>query len=220
MMRYMPMLLTIFVVVVYGFDSDEGIDELEAVIELDKEDDFFKMLTEHDSTCVHLYSRKDANFLNRRKAFRAAAKQDIDKARADGLSRRETTQWIAINKDVMIGQTSSSTNRAVVEDEIDEEQLMQMFGVHQPLTFYGHMNMKMSIEFPINANGKHVVEDAAAAILIEKNKRIQRLLPSLTCDKFKVWLQEAVEKPTVVIFGAAQLTKSDNDAKLGFLRQV
>ena len=89
MMRKLIILLATLTVVLA--QDDEGIDELEAVVELDKDDDFFKMLTEHDSTCVHLYSRKESNFLNRRKAFRAAAKKDIDKSRGEGHSRRETT---------------------------------------------------------------------------------------------------------------------------------
>ena len=58
------------------------------------------------------------------------------------------------------------------EAEIDDEKLMQVFGVHQPITFYGFMNMKASIEFPIAESGDNLVEDAIEAILIEKSKRI------------------------------------------------
>lgn len=45
---------------------------------------------------------------------------------------------------------------------------MAVFGVHQPLTFYGYLNMKASIEFPIASSGDNVVADAVEAILIEK----------------------------------------------------
>ena len=40
-------------------EDDGGIDELEAVVEFDESDDLFKFLSERDSACVHLYSRKD-----------------------------------------------------------------------------------------------------------------------------------------------------------------
>ena len=89
MMRRLLLFLTTFSIVVPSVEGDDnGIDELEAVIEFDEEDDLFKMLSEHDSTCVHLYSRKESKFLSRRKAFRAAAKKDIDLASSEGLSRR------------------------------------------------------------------------------------------------------------------------------------
>ena len=57
-------------------------------------------------------------------------------------------------------------------EEIDDEKLMQVFGVHQPLTYYGYMNMKATSGFPIAQSGDHLVEDAVEAILIEKAKRI------------------------------------------------
>lgn len=60
---------------------------------------------------------------------------------------------------------------------------MRVFGVHQPLTFYGYMNMKASIQFPINSSGDHMVEDAVEAILIEKGKRIQKLLQTQNCSQ-------------------------------------
>ena len=72
-------------------DEDGGIDELEAVVEFDESDDLFKFLSERDSACVHLYSRKDENFLARKKAFRKAAKRDIDAAIAAGVPRKEIT---------------------------------------------------------------------------------------------------------------------------------
>ena len=58
------------------------------------------------------------------------------------------------------------------ESEIDDNQLMQVFGVHQPITFYGYLNMKHSIEFPMAPSGDHKVEDTVESLLIEKNKRI------------------------------------------------
>jgi len=49
---------------------------------------------------------------------------------------------------------------------------MQVFGVHEALTFYGYMNMKTSIGFPIATSGDHIVEDAVEVILIEKRRRV------------------------------------------------
>ena len=49
------------------------------MIEFDESDDLFKMLIGKDSTVVHLYSRKDPDYLTKRKAFRRAAKRDIDR---------------------------------------------------------------------------------------------------------------------------------------------
>ena len=72
-------------------DEGGGIDELDAVVEFDESDDLFKFLSERDSACVHLYSRKDENFLTRKKAFRKAAKRDIDAAIAAGVPRKEIT---------------------------------------------------------------------------------------------------------------------------------
>ena len=46
-------LLTLFLLQV----SSSDIDEHEAVIEFDLEDDLFMQLTSHDSTVVHLYKR-------------------------------------------------------------------------------------------------------------------------------------------------------------------
>lgn len=95
---------------------------------------------------------------------------------------------------------------------------MQVFGVHQPITFYGFMNMKASIEFPITKSGDHLVEDAVEAILIEKSKRIQRLLPKVNCKTLDNLLSSS-DKPTVVYFGAPSLIKGNN-AKLSFLKHV
>ena len=58
------------------------------------------------------------------------------------------------------------------EEDIDPQALMSTFGVHQPLTFYGFLNMKFSLDFPINESGDNLVEDAVEAILIQKDKRI------------------------------------------------
>ena len=95
-----------------------------------------------------------------------------------------------------------------------------MFGVHQPLTFYGHMNMKTSIDFPIVQSEGQVEQDTAMAILLEKNKRIQRLLPTLTCDKLGNYLDASKLTPTVVYYGPASEISADKDSRLGFLRQV
>ena len=50
------------------------------------------------------------------------------------------------------------------------------------------MNMKASISFPIADSGDHLVEDAVEGILIEKAKRIQRLLPTLNCMQLNALL--------------------------------
>ena len=61
---------------------EDGINELDAVIEFDATDDLFILLTSRESTCVHLYTRKDTQYLAKRKAFRRAAKRDIDNTMA------------------------------------------------------------------------------------------------------------------------------------------
>ena len=95
---------------------------------------------------------------------------------------------------------------------------MQVFGVHQPLTFYGYMNMKASIAFPIAESGDHLVEDAIKEILFEKAKRIQRLIPSVNCLQLDNLVSSSV-KPTVVYFGSPTHIKGNN-AKLSFLKHV
>jgi len=156
-------------------ENNAGIDEHEAVIEFDESDDLFKLLLNRETTCVHLYSRKDEQYLQKRKAFRKAAKKDYDLSVAEGFEISQITQWIAIDQEILKNQKPASLPES--EDEINPESLMSTFGVHQPLTFYGYLNMKFSIDFPINESGDHLVEDAAVAILIEKGKRIQPLLP-------------------------------------------
>ena len=54
------------------------------------------------------------------------------------------------------------------DDDYDETKVMQVFGVHQPITFYGFMNMKASIDFP-DVNSDEIIDE----ILSEKRKRIQ-----------------------------------------------
>ena len=89
------------------------------------------------------------------------------------MPRKEITQWIAIDKQMAKGQGQSGDLSSVEEDVIDEDKLMQVFGVHQALTFYGYMNMKTSIDFPISPEqGDQSVEGAVQAILMEKNRRI------------------------------------------------
>ena len=66
---------------------------------------------------------------------------------------------------------------AIDEDVIDDKKLQQMFGVREPLTFYGFMNMKTSVAFPMAASGDNLVEDAVENILKEKALRIKTLLP-------------------------------------------
>ena len=63
-------------------EDEGGIDEHDAVIEFDLTDDLFVLLTARESTTVHLYTRKDGQYLAKRKAFRKAAKRDIDAATA------------------------------------------------------------------------------------------------------------------------------------------
>ena len=152
------------------------------MIEFDPSDDFFLLLSANESSTVHLYSKKDDQYLSKRKAFRQAAKRDIDRALAEG---GPMTQWISIDKEVLSKKTGSSDGSKLVSnngDEYDEAKVLAVFGVHQPITFYGFLNMKISIEFPISQSGDHMVEDAVEAILIEKEKRIKNLLPTVTCS--------------------------------------
>lgn len=155
-------------------DGSEGIDELDAVIEFDDTDDLFMLLTARESSCVHLYTRKDPQYLAKRKAYRKAAKRDIDANQASKVDPHQVTQWISIDKEMLMeavkGRHTKHGDDA--DEEIDDEKLMQVFGVHQPLTYYGYMNMKASSGFPIAQSGDHLVEDAVEAILIEKAKRI------------------------------------------------
>ena len=151
----------------------------------------------------------------KRKAFRKAAKKDIDKN--SGLEKSQITQWISIDKELLKNRVSNSYP-GTYEEEIDDEKLMAVFGVHQPITFYGYMNMKASIEYPISKSGDHIVEDAAVSILIEKEKRIQKLLPKMNCSSLDSYLASS-DKPTVVFYGAQSLVKG-NSARLSFLRHI
>ena len=85
-----------------GLES-KGINENDAVIEFDASDDFFMLLSANESSTVHLYSRKDVQYLSKRKAFRQAAKRDIDRALAEGCPM---TQWISIDKEVLSKKAS------------------------------------------------------------------------------------------------------------------
>ena len=81
---------------------------------------------------------------------------------------------------------------------------MAVFGVHQPITFYGYLNMKASIEFPLSASSENVIEDAVEAILIEKRKRIRRLMPVVNCSQLDGFVATS-SFPSVVFFGRAYL---------------
>lgn len=98
-------ILAMMLVTRVNCQEDEGVDELDAVIEFDSSDDLFKMLTAKDSTVVHLYSRKDSDFLNKRKAFRRAAKKDIDRAAAEKTDLQ--TQWISIDRQILAEKAAS-----------------------------------------------------------------------------------------------------------------
>jgi len=193
----------------------EEVDENDAVIEFDPNDDLFKSLVERESTCVYLYSRKDPQYLAKRKAFRKAAKRDIDQSMAEGYDTREITQWISIDKE-MVGR--EHVIGVVDEEEIDDKKLMQLFGVHMPITFYGFMNMKTSVEFPINASGDHIVEEAAEALFLLKRQRVKRLLPQVNCERLDAMVMNS-DQPTIAYFGPATAVKTA-DAKLSFLKNV
>lgn len=79
-----------------------GIDELDAVIEFDESDDLFMLLTSRESTCVHLYERQDPQYLAKRKAFRKAAKRDIDASKAVDTAAEQVTQWISVDKELLM----------------------------------------------------------------------------------------------------------------------
>ena len=81
------------------------------------------------------------------------------------------------------------------------------------------MNMKASIEFPIALAGDHLVEDAVEAILIEKAKRIQRLLAPHNCQQIDDLISKSGTKPTVVYYGSPAHLKGNN-SKLSFLKHV
>ena len=99
-------------------EQDSGIDEHEAVIEFDESDDLFKLLLNRESSCIHLYSRQDPQFLAKRKAFRKAAKRDIDQSTKNGakqIEKKKITQWIAIDKELI----GSELNMSLPESEED-----------------------------------------------------------------------------------------------------
>ena len=84
------------------------------------------------------------------------------------------------------------------------------------------MNMKASIDFPIASPldpGDHLVEDAVEAILIEKNKRIQRLLAPHNCEQLDALIDKSGSKPTVAYFGSPTHIKGSN-SRLSFLKHV
>lgn len=62
-----------------------------------------------------------------------------------------TTQWIAIDRQILSEKatTEPGSSPDAEFEEYDEAKVLAVFGVHQPLTFYGYLNMKASIEFPI-----------------------------------------------------------------------
>ena len=68
------------VCLIVAFSRVMAIEELDAVIEFDDNDEFFKLVSGMRKAVVHLYSRDDKNYITKKKAFRRAAKMDIDKS--------------------------------------------------------------------------------------------------------------------------------------------
>ena len=58
------------------------------------------------------------------------------------------------------------------DDEYDETKVMQVFGVHEPITFYGYLNMKASIEFPVVDQNDIQIDLMVRTLMSEKRKRI------------------------------------------------
>ena len=71
-MKLKIMLALLIAVLVFISKAENVIDddEMDAVIEFDESDDLFMFLSQRESTVIHLYSRKDKQYLPKRKAFR------------------------------------------------------------------------------------------------------------------------------------------------------
>jgi hypothetical protein len=57
-----------------------------------------------------------------------------------------------------------------VSSEFDDERLLDVFGVHETITFVGYLNMKSPMAFSLLKDETH--EQAAKRILFEKSIRL------------------------------------------------
>ena len=73
-------LVTLCAIVLTIFQEASAIDEIDAVIEYDHGDNLFELLQKADATIIHAYERSDASTKNKKKAFRKAAKINIEEA--------------------------------------------------------------------------------------------------------------------------------------------
>ena len=77
--------LIVICAVVSAFLQQVGaIDEIDAGIEYDHGDNLFELLQKADATIILAYERSDPSTKNKKKAFRKAAKMDIEAAEAEG----------------------------------------------------------------------------------------------------------------------------------------
>lgn len=63
-----------------------------------------------------------------------------------------------------------------------------------------------------------MVDDAVEAVLIEKKKRIQRLLPVVSCSQLDGFIATS-DRPTVAYFGKASLYQGVT-SKTSFLKHI
>ena len=91
-------LLTLCAIALNFLWEASAIDEIDAVIEYDNGDNLFELLQKNDATIIHAYERNDPSTKNKKKAFRKAAKIDIEAAQAEG---KAPNQWISVNKELL-----------------------------------------------------------------------------------------------------------------------
>ena len=73
-------LVTLCAIVLAFLQAVSAIDEIDAVIEYDHGDNLFELLQKADASIIHAYERSDSSTKNKKKAFRKAAKIDIEAA--------------------------------------------------------------------------------------------------------------------------------------------
>ena len=77
-------LISLYAVGLALLNGASAIEEIDAVIEYDHGDNLFELLQKSDATVILAYARSDKSTKNKKKAFRKAAKMDIDASVAAG----------------------------------------------------------------------------------------------------------------------------------------
>lgn len=80
------------------FERASAISEIDAVIEYDHGDNLFELLQKADASVVLAYERSDPTTKDKKKAFRKAAKMDIDAAESEG---KAANLWLSVNKELL-----------------------------------------------------------------------------------------------------------------------